>query len=54
MIRLVRTDSSDKDLKTLVALLDAELKERDGEDHYFFAQFNKLVEVLQSVCEGGK
>ncbi len=49
MIRLVRTDASDKDLQMLVALLDAELKERDGEDHYFFAQFNKLAGILGVV-----
>lgn len=43
MIRLVRTDVEDHDLRSLVALLDAELQQRDGEDHYFFAQFNKLA-----------
>lgn len=43
MIRLVRTSIDDADLHSLVALLDAELLQRDGEDHYFFAQFNKLA-----------
>lgn len=45
MIRLVRTDAEDKDLHSLVELLDAELRQRDGEDHYFYAQFNKLAGV---------
>lgn len=45
MIVLVRTNSKDADLLALVAMLDAELRERDGEDHYFFAQFNKLAGI---------
>ncbi|MEQ1922674.1 MAG: GNAT family N-acetyltransferase [Pyrinomonadaceae bacterium] len=45
MIRLVRTDAEDTDLYSLVELLDAELRQRDGEDHYFYAQFNKLAGV---------
>ena len=43
MIKLVRTNSENKDFRALVAMLDEELKQRDGEDHYFFAQFNKLA-----------
>lgn len=49
MIKLVRTDAENADLLELVALLDEELKQRDGEDHYFFAQFNKLAGVLGVV-----
>lgn len=45
MIQLVRTHAENKDLLSLVAMLDAELRERDGEDHYFFAQFNKLAGI---------
>lgn len=45
MVRLVRTNAEDGDLLALVAMLDAELRERDGEDHYFFAQFNKLAGI---------
>lgn len=45
MTRLVRTNAEDEDLLSLVAMLDAELRERDGEDHYFFAQFNKLAGI---------
>lgn len=46
MLRLKRTDTDDPDLHALVAMLDADLRERDGEDHYFFAQFNKLAGLL--------
>ena len=49
MIELVRTNTENEDLLALVAMLDAELKERDGEDHYFFAQFNKLAGILGVV-----
>ncbi len=45
MIRYVRTNAEDQDLLALVAMLDEELRERDGEDHYFFAQFNKLAGI---------
>lgn len=37
----IRTDSSDIRYRELTALLDADLKIRDGEDHAFFAQYNK-------------
>lgn len=43
MLKLIRTDADNADLHSLVAMLDEELKQRDGEDHYFFAQFNKLA-----------
>lgn len=49
MLNLIRTDTENADLLSLVALLDEELKQRDGEDHYFFAQFNKLAGVLGVV-----
>jgi putative acetyltransferase len=40
--RLIRTDSENVDFRTLVHELDKDLKIRDGEDHAFFAQFNKI------------
>lgn len=49
MIKLVRTNSENEDFRALVAMLDQELKQRDGEDHYFFAQFNKLAGLLGVV-----
>jgi len=39
---LVRTDSNDNNFRSLVVLLDRDLAQRDGEDHAFFAQFNKI------------
>jgi putative acetyltransferase len=42
MIRIVRTNVTEPDFKMLVALLDADLAERDGEEHSFYDQFNKL------------
>lgn len=37
-----RTDSADADFKTLVALLDKDLQIRDGDEHSFYDQFNKI------------
>ena len=42
MIKLVRTDSDNSDFIALVGKLDADLAERDGSDHTFYAQFNKI------------
>lgn len=41
MQTLKRTTSEDGDFKNLITLLDAELKIRDGDEHSFFAQYNK-------------
>jgi len=41
MIRLLRTNSENPDFEKLVVLLDAVLREYDGDDHAFYAQFNK-------------
>lgn len=49
MIQTVRVDSRNQDFKNLVVLLDQELKERDGEEHSFFAQFNKIDHLKQVV-----
>jgi|SRR5690606_18838258 len=40
MVTLKRTDAADEDFNELVKLLDTDLQLRDGEEHYFFAQFN--------------
>lgn len=39
---ILRTDSSNPDFIKLVALLDADLAFRDGEDNKFYAQFNGI------------
>ena len=41
MITLKRTTSDNKILKKLVVQLDAYLSVLDGDDHAFYAQFNK-------------
>ena len=48
MLKFLRTNSSHKDFIHLVKLLDADLAIRDGADHSFYAQFNK-VDMIQHV-----
>lgn len=48
MPELVRTTSENSDFAKLVRLLDADLARRDGEEHAFYAQFNKTA-ALQHV-----
>jgi len=42
MITTIRTDSEHPDFINLVKYLDADLAERDGAEHSFYAQFNKI------------
>ncbi len=49
MGRIVRTDSSNQDFIKLVALLDADLAIRDGEDNKFYAQFNGISVLKHCV-----
>jgi len=42
MITFVKTDAKHQDFQNLVKLLDADLLIRDGDIHYFYAQFNKI------------
>ena len=46
MIEIVRTNSKNKDFINLVKFLDAELKIKDGEDHAFYDQFNKIDTLI--------
>lgn len=48
MIILTRTDSSHTDFLTLVSALDKDLAIRDGDDHAFYAQYNK-VDLIRHV-----
>jgi GNAT superfamily N-acetyltransferase len=48
MINLLRTDSLNADFRELVKMLDADLRIRDGEDHAFYAQFNK-IDTIKNV-----
>jgi putative acetyltransferase len=49
MITLKRTNSDDLDFQTLVKELDKELAIRDGDDHGFYAQFNKIDSIKYVV-----
>jgi len=45
MIKFIRTDSNNQDFIHLVKFLDADLAEKDGSEHAFYAQFNKLDKI---------
>ena len=49
MFLIQRTDSGSNHFRELVLLLDAFLADRDGEDHAFYAQFNKLDSIKNAV-----
>jgi putative acetyltransferase len=49
MIKLIRTDSSNKDFVELVNLLDKELQIRDGDEHTFYARYNKIDKIKNVV-----
>ncbi|GAA3946073.1 GNAT family N-acetyltransferase [Hymenobacter algoricola] len=49
MLSLTRTDSHNPDFRALVALLDHDLAMRDGADHGFYAQFNKVDAIRHVV-----
>jgi putative acetyltransferase len=49
MLTLIRTDSEDADFTTLVKLLDADLAIRDGEEHAFYDQFNKVTAIKHVI-----
>ena len=49
MITLKRNISDDLDFQNLVALLDQDLKIRDGKDHYFYAPFNTIDKIRNVV-----
>jgi len=44
-IKIIRTNSSNKDFQELVTELDKDLAIRDGESHSFFSQFNKVDKI---------
>jgi len=45
VIDIIRTNSQNKDFIELVRFLDADLAQRDGEDHAFYDQFNKIDSI---------
>ncbi len=49
MIKLQRTNSENPDFKRLNTMLDKELVIRDGDEHEFFAQYNKVDSIKHVV-----
>ena len=49
MITLVRTNSESADFVMLVKYLDADLAVRDGDEHAFYSQFNKIDRIRYCV-----
>ena len=49
MISVIRTDSDNQDFVELVKRLDVDLAERDGNEHSFYAQFNKINKIKYVV-----
>jgi len=52
MITILRTNSKNPDFMTLVSRLDAELAVRDGDDHPYYDQFNKIDFINKSLKWG--
>ncbi|HEY8896311.1 MAG TPA: GNAT family N-acetyltransferase [Niastella sp.] len=46
---IIRTNSENTDFIGLVKLLDADLAIRDGKDHSFYAQYNKIDKIKHVV-----
>ena len=49
MIKIIRTNSEHPDFIELVRALDLDLAERDGQEHAFYAQFNKIDRIKFAV-----
>lgn len=49
MTTFQRTDSDNADFQDLVKLLDADLAIRDGEEHAFYDQYNKIVTIKHAI-----
>lgn len=46
---IIRTDSSHPDFRELVTLLDQDLRIRDGDEHEFYAAYNKIDAIAHVV-----
>ncbi len=49
MNKIIRTNSDNPDFISLIKLLDVDLAIRDGEDHSFYAQYNKIDKIKYVV-----
>jgi GNAT superfamily N-acetyltransferase len=48
-MKLIKTNSSNPHFQTLVQALDKDLAQRDGENHGFYAQFNKIDKIQHAI-----
>jgi len=53
VIDIIRTNSQNQDFIELVKLLDVDLANRDGEDHAFYDQFNKIDTIKHCLVAYG-
>ena len=44
-----RTDSDNPNFQKLVTMLDADLSVRDGDEHAFYTQFNKITAIRNAI-----
>lgn len=49
MKQIVRTTPDNIDFKRLIELLDIDIQKRDGDEHVFYAQFNKTDSIKNAV-----
>ncbi|MBC9795892.1 GNAT family N-acetyltransferase [Sinomicrobium weinanense] len=49
MIKILRISPENKDFSVLIKYLDADLALRDGEEHSFYAQYNKTDQIKHAV-----
>lgn len=49
MTTFIRTDSDHPDFIALVKLLDADLAEKDGAEHSFYAQYNTIASIKHAI-----
>jgi putative acetyltransferase len=49
MTTFIRTQSDNMDFQSLVDLLDKEFGERDGNQHSFYDQFNKVINIRNAI-----
>ncbi len=49
MTSFKRTTSENRDFQKLITLLNADLRIRDGDEHAFYAQFNKIENIRNAI-----
>jgi len=49
MIKIIRANSDNQDFIELVKYLDAYLAGKDGDEHLFYSQFNKIDKIKYAV-----